>query len=133
MGFVESVGSIVKSDTASRQSRTQKYTYFRIMQLLQENPEMSQRNLADKLGMSLGGLNYCLKAQIKKGFVKLSNFNNSKHKFMYVYLLTLAGINQKVEMTGRFLKRSLEEFESLREEIALLKADYGRDHRVEVN
>ena len=127
------MGSIVKSESASRQSRIQEDTYFRIMQLLQENPELSQRDLADKLGMSLGGLNYCLKALIEKGFVKLGNFHNSKHKLKYVYLLTPAGISQKVAMTGRFLKRKLEEYEALREEIALLKAEYGRDQPVEAD
>ena len=113
--------SIVSSDTASRQSKIQEDTYFRIMRLLEENPEMSQRDLADKLGMSLGGLNYCLKALIDRGFVKLDNFQNSKHKLKYAYVLTPAGIAQKVAMTGRFLKRKMEEYEALREEMDLVK------------
>jgi len=113
--------SIISSDTASRQSKIQEDTYFRIMRLLEENPEMSQRDLADKLGMSLGGLNYCLKALIDRGFVKLDNFQNSKHKLKYAYVLTPAGIAQKVAMTGRFLKRKMEEYEALREEMDLVK------------
>lgn len=118
--------SIVSSDTASRQSKIQEDTYFRIMRLLEENPEMSQRELADKLGMSLGGLNYCLKALIDKGFVKLDNFQNSKHKLKYVYVLTPAGIAQKIAMTGRFLKRKMAEYEALKEEIEALNTDLER-------
>jgi len=121
------MGSILKSDTGSRQSRIQEDTYFRIMRLLKENPEMSQRDLADKLGMSLGGLNYCLKALIDKGFVKLENFQSSTHKLKYVYVLTPAGIAQKLSMTGRFLKRKKQEYEALKEEIELLRAEVDED------
>jgi len=104
----------------SRQSRIQEDTYFRIMRILQESPDLSQRDLAAQLGMSLGGLNYCLKALMEKGFVKLENFQNSKHKFKYVYILTPAGIAQKMSMTGRFIKRKMEEYEALRKEIEAL-------------
>lgn len=118
--------SIVSSDTASRQSKIQEDTYFRIMRLLEENPELSQRDLADKLGMSLGGLNYCLKALIDKGFVKLDNFQSSKHKLKYAYVLTPTGIAQKVAMTGRFLKRKMQEYEALKEEIEVLRAEINK-------
>lgn len=115
--------SIISSDTDSRQSKIQEDTYFRIMRLLQENPELSQRDLADKLGMSLGGLNYCLKALIGKGFVKLDNFQSSNHKLRYAYVLTPDGLAQKVAMTGRFLRRKMAEYEALKEEIEVLKAE----------
>lgn len=95
------------------------------MRFLEENPEMSQRDLADKLGISLGGLNYCLKAMIDKGFVKLDNFQNSKHKLKHVYVLTPAGISQKVAMTERFLKRKMAEYAALKEEIEALRAEIG--------
>ena len=72
----------------SRQAKIQEDTYYRVMRLLQEQPDMSQRDLADKVGISLGALNYCLKALMDKGFVKLENFQNSKHKFKYAYILT---------------------------------------------
>ena len=114
---------IVSPKAGSRQSKIQEDTYFRILRLLQENPEMSQRELADKLGMSLGGLNYCLKALIDKGFVKLDNFQNSKHKLKYAYVLTPTGISQKVAMTSRFLRRKMQEYESLRSEIETLRAE----------
>jgi EPS-associated MarR family transcriptional regulator len=72
----------------SRQANIQEDTHFRIMRILQENPDLTQRELAEKLGMSVGGLNYCLNALIDKGLVKMQNFSNSKNKFKYVYLLT---------------------------------------------
>ena len=119
--------SSLNPNTGSRQSKIQEDTCFRILRLLQENPEMSQRELADRLGMSLGGLNYCLKALIGKGFVELDNFQNSRHKLKYVYVLTPAGIAQKVAMTGRFLKRKMQEYEALKEEIELLRAEVEED------
>ena len=84
---------------------------------------MSQRDLAANVGISLGSLNYCLKALMDKGFVKLENFQNSKHKFKYVYILTPAGIAQKVALTGRFLKRKMREYEALKAEIEGLDAE----------
>ena len=120
---LKTMDSSLNPNTGSRQSKIQEDTYFRILRLLQENPEMSQRELADKLGMSLGGLNYCLKALIDKGFVKVDNFQNSTHKLKYVYVLTPAGIAQKVAMTSRFLKRKMREYEALRVEIETLRAE----------
>jgi EPS-associated MarR family transcriptional regulator len=107
----------------SRQAKLQEDTHFRIMRLLQEDPDLTQRELADKLGMSVGGLNYCLKALIDKGFVKVQNFQNSKNKFKYVYLLTPQGIAEKVALTSRFLKRKMEEYEALKGEIEALRAE----------
>ena len=106
---------------ATHQAQIQEDTHFRIMRILQENPDLTQRELADQLGMSVGGLNYCLKALIDKGFVKMGNFQKSKNKFKYVYLLTPKGITEKVSMTNRFLKRKMDEYEALTAEIELLK------------
>ena len=107
----------------SRQTQIQEDMHFRIMRILQENPDLTQRELADQLGMSVGGLNYCLKALIDKGFVKMQNFQNSKNKFKYVYLLTPQGITEKVTLTSRFLKRKMEEYEALKVEIEALKSE----------
>mgnify|MGYP000107745019 CR=1 FL=1 len=96
----------------SRQAKLQEDTYFRVMRILQDNPDLTQRELADKLGMSVGGLNYCLNALIDKGFVKMGKFQKSKNKFKYVYLLTPQGIAEKVALTSRFLKRKLIQFET---------------------
>ena len=105
----------------SRQAKIQEDTHFRIMRILQDNPDLTQRELADKLGMSVGGLNYCLNALIDKGFVKMANFSKSKNKFKYVYLLTPMGIAEKVALTTRFLSRKMEEYEALQLEISYLK------------
>lgn len=100
-----------------RKAKIQEDTHFRIMHILQENPDLTQRELAEKLGMSVGGLNYCLNALIDKGLVKMQNFSNSKNKFKYVYLLTPMGIAEKVALTTRFINRKMEEYETLKLEI----------------
>lgn len=111
----------------SRQAKIQEDTHFRIMRILQDNPDLTQRELAEMLGMSVGGLNYCLNALIDKGFVKMDNFQKSKNKFKYVYLLTPQGIAEKVALTSRFLTRKMEEYEALKVEIEALKVEVGDD------
>ena len=107
----------------SPKAKIQEDTRFRIMRLLQENPDLTQRELADKLGMSLGGLNYCLNALIDKGLVKMQNFSKSKNKFKYVYLLTPIGIAEKVALTARFLSRMMEDYAAFKLEIEALKSE----------
>lgn len=114
-----------EKNTLSRHAKAQEDTYFRIMRLVDEQPDISQRELAEKVGISLGALNYCLKALMDKGFVKLENFQNSKHKFKYAHILTPSGVAEKVSITGRFLKRKLQEYEALKAEIDALKAEAG--------
>ena len=97
--------------------------HFRVLKLLQDRPDLSQRELARLLGVSNGKLHYCMKALIEKGLVKLGNFANSKHHLRYAYLLTPAGIAQKASMTSRFLKRKMAEYEALHAEIAALQAE----------
>jgi EPS-associated MarR family transcriptional regulator len=109
----------------SRQSKLQEDTYFRVMGILQENPSLTQRELADKLGLSLGGLNYCLRALIDKGFVKMQNFNKAENKLKFVYLLTPRGIKEKSALTYRFLERKMQEYETLKAEIEVLKGEVG--------
>ena len=107
----------------SRQAKIQEDTHFRIMRILQDNPDLTQRELADKLGMSVGGLNYCLNALIDKGFVKMANFSKSKNKFKYVYLLTPQGIAERVILTSRFLQRKMDEYEALKADIEQFRAE----------
>ena len=111
----------------SRKANTQDETHVRVMRILQENPDLTQRELAQKLGISIGGLNYCLNALIDKGFVKVSNFQQSKNKFKYVYLLTPQGFAEKVSMTSRFLKRKMDEYDALKGEIEALKTEVGEE------
>lgn len=105
----------------SRQAKLQEDTDFRILRLLEENPEITQRELARELGLSLGGVNYCLKALVDKGLVKVQNFSASEHKMGYVYRLTPLWIAQKAALTGRFLQRKMEEYERLKAEIKQLR------------
>ena len=104
----------------SRQNQLQEDTYFRVMRLLQENPRLSQRELATLLGISLGGVNYCLRALVGKGWLKMQNFNHSPNKLAYAYLLTPKGMAQKASLTALFLKRKMAEFDLLRNEIESL-------------
>jgi EPS-associated MarR family transcriptional regulator len=111
----------------SRQAKLQEDTSFRVMRILQENPDFTQRELAEKLGISVGGLNYCLNALMEKGLVKMKNFANSKNKFGYVYVLTPSGLAEKAAITHRFLHRKMDEYEALKGEIAALKVEAGED------
>jgi EPS-associated MarR family transcriptional regulator len=113
----------------SRPAKSEENTHFRIMRILQDNPDLTQRELADKLGISVGGLNYCLNALIDKGLVKMQNFSNSKNKFKYVYLLTPMGVAEKVALTTRFLSRKMEEYEALNLEIQTLKSEVNAPSR----
>ena len=99
--------------------------HLRLLRLLEINPRMSQRDLADALDVSLGKTNYCLKALLSKGHIKIQNFRNSQNKLAYAYLLTPEGIAQKTGLTTRFLKRKIAEYESLKQEIELLKLEDG--------
>ncbi len=107
----------------SRQTQLQEDTYFRVLRLLQENPDLTQRELAQRLALSLGGLNYCLRALMDKGLVKMQNFAGSKNKFGYVYVLTPNGLAERARLTQRFLQRKIGEFEALKAEIESLKQE----------
>lgn len=99
--------------------------HFRVLKLLQEQPDMSQRELADRLGVSNGKLHYCLRALIDKGLIKFSNFAGSKHRLRYAYLLTPAGLAAKAGLTNDFLKRKMAEYEALKLEISALQREVG--------
>ncbi len=93
------------------------------MRILQANPDITQRELAQQLGISVGGLNYCLKALVEKGWVKMKNFAHSKNKFGYVYVLTRSGMAEKAVLTGRFLECKMNEYEALWAEIEVLQSE----------
>lgn len=113
----------------NRRTQLQEDTHFRVMRLLQANPDITQRELADQLGISLGGLNYCLRALSEKGWVKMQNFADSKNKFGYVYVLTPRGLAERARLTQRFLKRKLNEFAALRAEIESIQQETSQEHR----
>ena len=100
---------------------------LRVLRALEANPELSQRQLAAELGVSLGGVNYALKALIESGFVKADNFRKSGTKVAYLYVLTPKGIAEKSSLATAFLGRKLEEYEVLRQEIEALKGEVSSD------
>ena len=113
----------------SRRSQLQEDTYFRVLRLLQDNPDLTQREIAQSLGLSTSGLNYCLKALIAKGWIKVQNFSQSKNKFGYIYVLTPQGLSEKAALMTRFLGRKMQEYEALKAEIKALKSEAGTQKR----
>ena len=95
--------------------------HFRVLHLLEDDPELTQRELAVKLGISLGGVNYCLKALVDIGHIKVSNFSKNSNKSAYLYLLTPQGVTEKAKLTTSFLKRKMAEYKSLKKEIEIIR------------
>lgn len=104
---------------------TDEYRY-RILKLLEADPQASQRRIADELGISLGRVNYCVQALIEKGLVKANNFRNNANKRVYLYLLTPRGIEEKARVTARFLRRKLDEYETLKRELQELQSEAAK-------
>lgn len=104
-------------------SAVQTESHLKVLRLLEQNPNLSQRELAEALGISVGKTNYCIKALVDKGLVKINNFRNNKNKKVYAYLLTPAGITQRTELTIQFLHRKLQEYEALQTEIVSLQRE----------
>lgn len=101
--------------------------HFRVLRLLEQNPELSQRDVAEALGISLGAANYVLRALVEKGQIKIQNFRASDNKLRYAYILTPSGIKAKARLTLGFLKRKYAEYEALKIEIEGLEADLEKD------
>jgi EPS-associated MarR family transcriptional regulator len=98
-------------------------THYGLLKTLEENPGLSQRDLAKKLGISLGKVNFCLNALVEKGSLKINNFRKNDNKLAYAYLLTPSGVEQKARMTVQFLKNKVQEYERLRKEIEELQRE----------
>ena len=101
------------------------------MRLIQEHPQLTQRELARLLGVSLGKANYCLKALTARGFVKAENFRRSDNKLAYAYLLTPSGIEEKARVTVAFLRHKMQEFETLKAEIEGLRTLLDAEGRID--
>lgn len=105
---------------------------FRLLRALEAEPELSQRELAERMGLSLGKVNYCLKALMAKGWVKAGNFHRSAHKSRYWYQLTPSGLAEKAQITHRFLQRKLAEHDALTQEIRSIQREMqAGGHEVE--
>lgn len=97
--------------------------HFRALHLLEDEPALTQRELAQKLGISLGGVNYCLRALIEIGHIKAGNFSKNPDKSVYIYLLTPQGISEKAKLTAGFLKRKMDEYRALKKEIESVRSN----------
>ncbi|GGX60261.1 MarR family EPS-associated transcriptional regulator [Saccharospirillum salsuginis] len=96
---------------------------YKLLKLLESNPNLSQRELAKELGISLGKVNYCLKAVLERGWIKAENFKSSTNKLAYAYVLTPRGLEEKAAVTVRFLKRKLDEHQMIEDEIKRLRSE----------
>ena len=112
-----------KKKTMSKEAFVYQEAHFRVLRLLEVNPQMKQRELAAAAGVSLGKTNYCINALLEKGLIKVQNFRSNKRKLSYAYLLTPEGIAEKAVLTQRFLQRKMEEYEVLKAEIEFLKQE----------
>ena len=95
--------------------------YFNLLRKIENNPESSQRELANELGFSLGKLNYCLKALKEKGFIKIQNFKKNGNKMNYIYIITPQGFTEKAKLTINFMKRKMQEYDELKLELEKMK------------
>ena len=96
---------------------------YKLFKLIEQQPDLSQRELAKEMGISLGKTNYCLKGLMDKGWLKARNFKNSNNKIAYAYVFTPKGLREKTKITARYLKRRASEFESLKSEIEKLRQE----------
>lgn len=122
--------SKTSTQTSSSQSKREEVR-LRVLRALGENPELTQRQLAEELGISLGGVNYAVKALVERGLVKMKNFSRSDHKASYLYVLTPSGIAEKASLASALLSRKLEEYELLMTEIGALRREVELSERSE--
>ena len=119
------MNDVLENNDSSLNTGARDELRLRVLRALEANPELSQRQLAAELGVSLGGVNYALKALVERGFVKADNFRKSGNKVAYLYILTTQGVAEKASLATAFLSRKLEEYEVLRQEIEALKGEVG--------
>lgn len=97
--------------------------HLELLRKIEANPECTQRELSQEMGVSLGKVNYCMKKLFERGLIKLSNFRGNSNKSRYIYLLTPKGIKQKTRLTISFIERKLKEYDELKAEIESLQED----------
>lgn len=125
--FINPRNSKIYANMSNKDISKSEETRFRVMRAVEENSHITQREMAVRLGISLGQVNYCIEALVQKGLVKIENFKASDTKWRYMYVLTPSGISEKAALTGRFLARKMREYEALKAEIeALQPASAGR-------
>jgi EPS-associated MarR family transcriptional regulator len=105
----------------------QEDTRFRVLRALQDNPRLTQRELSERLGVSLGATNFVLRALMEKGAIKIRNFRGNTRKLSYAYILTPHGLAEKASLTARFLARKQKEYESLKAEIEAVSRELEQE------
>ena len=111
--------------------RMMEEAHLKLLRLIESRPQLTQRQVARELGISLGKVNYCVNALIEKGWIKARNFRNNKNKLSYAYLLTPRGIEQKAVITLHFLSRKMAEYETLKKEIRDLRREIDQNQEGE--
>ncbi len=101
---------------------------YKLLKFLESDPNISQRQLSDALGVSLGKTNYCIKALVEKGLIKVKNFRNNQNKLGYLYLLTAQGLEDKAKVTVRYMMYKISEYEQLEREIVQLKREVAKSN-----
>ncbi|HEY8096656.1 MAG TPA: MarR family EPS-associated transcriptional regulator [Methylobacter sp.] len=120
---IQQGGSVFKPYKILLETTLHEESHLKVLRLIESNPRMSQRDLAVAMGVSLGKTNYCIKALLDKGLIKMQNFRNSQNKLTYAYLLTPAGVEEKTCIAMRFLKYKMQEYERLHAEILELQRE----------
>ncbi|MCZ8371093.1 MAG: MarR family EPS-associated transcriptional regulator [Porphyrobacter sp.] len=113
--------------SGSRTALQRDEVHFRVLRLIEGRPDASQREIAGELGVSLGAVNYCLRALVEKGHVKLANFRASKNRLGYVYVLTPEGLAHRAQLAAAFIERKRAEYEAIRAELEALEGEFGLD------
>ena len=126
-----SLSAIYADDMNQSPPHSREEIRLKILRLLEEDSNLSQRRIARHLEVSLGSVNYCLRALVAKGWVKVNNFRRSDNKMAYAYILTPRGVVERTLLTKRFLQRKLNEYDQLKAEIAILKTQIWSEHRLE--
>jgi EPS-associated MarR family transcriptional regulator len=130
MGFICRAVAVVSSAKAplmvsEKNANRREDVHFRILGVVEQNPRASQREIAARLGVSLGGVNYCLNALVQKGHVKVENFKASTNKLGYFYVLTPEGVADRARLAARFVKRKMAEYEAIKAEIEGLRREFN--------
>jgi EPS-associated MarR family transcriptional regulator len=119
--------TLVGASSLANKPHMNEETSYKLFNLVEQQPNISQRELAKEMGISLGKTNYCLKGLMVKGWVKAQNFKNSNNKIAYAYVLTPRGLREKAKITARFLKRKVSEYEILKNEIEQLQQEVSEN------
>jgi EPS-associated MarR family transcriptional regulator len=109
----------------TEKTNLEKEEVLQVLREIKSDPEMTQRDLSVKLGISLGKVNFIMKALIHRGFIKVDNFKKSNNKAAYLYFLTPKGMEEKAKITYRFLRRKIKEYDELEQEIRRLEQEVG--------